>query len=515
MDRERERLSDSRGGAKGSGSKGAALTAERLIERLDADGIAPVYLVTGDRVLSEPAARRVANALAARSGCGVIEHRRPASLQPLLADLRTFSLFDAAKVVLVVESATFADRAAAADLIDQAAEALPPSDGERLTGRETEAAGRLFLVLRLFSLQPEASNTAQAEALLDRLPAWVLQGGGAGRGRSGRGRGKKQVEQLRTDLAALLAKALAAGLRGWAEGDLAELERAVENGLPERHSLVLAESAVAAEHPLVIRLRERGAFVAAGSLILDRGGEPQGLEEIARELERETGAAIRGDALAELGRRTLRKGEAPGAIDAESSSRFAAEYRKLAALTAGASIPLERVLEVVEDRGDEDVWKLLDDLGSGNAAGAASRLRRLLLHADDAVAARLSAWSLIADLCRQVSVVRSFLDARAVPAGERNYRRFQERLVEDLRAPLPGGADNPLANLHPYRLHRVYLAASRLRGAPLHRLPWRVLEVETRLKGESGDPDAALFELVSALATGDVDGSGSRAGENR
>jgi hypothetical protein len=359
-------------------------------------------------------------------------------------------------------------------------------------------------------LRPEASSTAQAEALLDRLPAWVLQGGGAGRGRGGRGRGKRQVEQLRTDLATLLAKALAAGLEGWAEGDLAELERAVENGLPERHSLVLAESAVSQDHPIVARLRERGAFVFAGSLGVDRGGEPLGLDGIARELERETGAAIRADALSELGRRTLRKGEAPGAIDAESSSRFAAEYRKLAGLTGGATIALESVLEVVEDRGDEDVWKLLDDLGSGDAAGAASRLRRLLLHADDTVAARLSAWSLIADLCRQISVVRSFLDARAVPAGERNYRRFQERLVEDLRAPLPGGADNPLVNLHPYRLHRVYLAASRLRGAPLHLLPWRVLEVETRLKGESGDPDAALFELVAALATGSVDGGSGR-----
>jgi DNA polymerase III delta subunit len=492
-------------GARGPAAKSGAVTTDALLERIGEGEVQAVYLVGGDRVLAEPAARRLAGALASRAGCTIAEHRRPASLRPLLSDLRTYSLFDAAKVVFVVESAIFADRAAAADLIDEAAEALPPSDGERPTSRETEAAGRLLLVLRLFDLQPEAANLERAEALLDRLPPWVLQGGGARRGRGSRGRGKKQVEQLRADLAALLRKALAAGVQGWVEGDLAELERAVEHGLPERHSLVLAESSVAAEHPLVARLRERGAFVDAGSLQLDRGGAPVGLEGLTAELRRETGASIRADGLAELSRRTLRKGAAPGEVDAESSSRFAAEYRKLAGLAQGGAITLERVREVVEDRGDEDVWKLLDDLGGGDAAGAATRLRRLLLHADDSVAARLSVWSLIADLCRQIAAVRSFLDSRAVVAGERNYHRFQDRLADALRAPLSGGADNPVANLHPYRLHRVYLAACRLRGAPLDRLPWRVLETEARLKGESGDPDAALFELVAALAAGNVE----------
>ena len=89
-----------------------------------------------------------------------------------------------------------------------------------------------------------------------------------------------------------------------------------------------------------------------------------------------------------------------------------------------------------------------------------------------------------------------------MPAGERNYRRFQDRLADSLRAPLPGGSESPLAKLHPYRLHRVYLAASRLADAPLDRLSWLALETEVRLKGESGDAEVALTELVAALATG-------------
>jgi hypothetical protein len=493
-------------GAKGSTTKGPAVTFEDLAKRIGDGEVQGVYLVGGDRVLSEPAARRLAETLAARAGCAVTEHRRPGSLQPALADLRTYSLFESAKVVLVVESAIFADRAAAADLIDEAAEVLPLGEAERLGGRETEAAGRLLLVLRLFSLQTEAATLEQAEALLDRLPPTVLQGGAGRRGRGGRARGKRQLEELRGGLALLLQRALTAGLEGWVESDLAELERALVQGLPERHSLVLAESAVTEDHPLVALLVARRAFVKLGALGVDRGGELLGLDGLAKELRRETGAAMRTDALAELGRRTLRRGADPGDVDAESSARFAAEYRKLAALSGGAEVSLEQVRETVEDRGDEDVWKLLDDIGGGDAASAATRLRRLLLHADDAVAARFSVWSLIADLCRQVAVVRSFIDRRVVGAGERNYRRFQERLADALRGPLPGGIENPLGNLHPYRLHRVYLAASRLRGAPIESLPWRVLETEARLKGESGDPETALFELVTALATGQLEG---------
>jgi hypothetical protein len=35
----------------------------------------------------------------------------------------------------------------------------------------------------------------------------------------------------------------------------------------------------------------------------------------------------------------------------------------------------------------------------------------------------------------------------------------------------------------------------------LARLPWRVLQTELALKGESGSPDAALAELLAEVAT--------------
>ncbi|MDQ1349679.1 MAG: hypothetical protein QG573_3060, partial [Acidobacteriota bacterium] len=51
-----------------------------------------------------------------------------------------------------------------------------------------------------------------------------------------------------------------------------------------------------------------------------------------------------------------------------------------------------------------------------------------------------------------------------------------------------------------FPVFKAYLAAARIPAATLDSLPARVLETERRLKGDSGDPDAALAALVLALA---------------
>ncbi|HEY4575034.1 MAG TPA: hypothetical protein VIJ26_13745, partial [Thermoanaerobaculia bacterium] len=222
---------------------------ETFLSRLTRGGQTPqVCLVHGDLVMAEPAARRVAEALAHAAGlppAAVEVHRRPQSLSPLLQDLRTFSLFASGKVLLATATAVFADRGAAGELIDEAAEAVPmATDGHTLSGREREAASRLLQALRLFDIDPYAG---EPERPLSELPVWVLEGGRARKSK----RGKKQVEELRSQLAGLLAAARREEIQGTGEGDLTELSEVVRNGLPPGHALVLAESAVAADHPLV------------------------------------------------------------------------------------------------------------------------------------------------------------------------------------------------------------------------------------------------------------------------
>lgn len=470
-----------------------------LLKALKSSPPHPVYLVHGDLVLAEPAARRLAEALAEKAGCGVDERRRPARLGHVLEDLRTFSLFEPAKVVLVVDSALCADRDAAAALVDQVAEVLPVK-GDQLSGREREGASRLLQVLRLFDLKPESGTP---EKVVAQLPDWALAGAKGKKG-SKRGRPKAKKEQLRKDLGELLRLALEADLAGWAESEIAQVAEIVQGGLPKNHTLVLAERAVAKDHPLLKNLREQGAEAFAGEVASEKRGGWTGLDLMVEELERETGTGIARDALAELARRTLKQEAGWGAgsegARAESTARLAAEYRKLAALAGDGTIGRRLVEDTVLDRGQEDVWKILDAVGEGRGGEALTRLQRYLSSGDDPVAQRLSFFSLLAGFCRQLTAVRGMMRAARVPAGEKSYPRFKNAHAPALQAALSTGSKNPLSGLHPFRLHRAYLAASRKPDRELNALPWKVLETELLLKGESTDSDAALQQLILHLA---------------
>ena len=476
---------------------------DKILARIEAGEEIPASLFVGDLVLSEPAGRRVADAIAQRAGCEVVVRRRPPHLARVLEDLRTFSLFDPAKVILVIETALLADKAAAADLIDQAAEVGQIDEEGELSGKETEAASRLLQALRLFGVAPDGGSPEQ---VLSKMPDWVYFGGAAFRKkRRNRARGKKQAADLRAGLVTLLQKARDAELLGYAEGDLADLGALIRDGLPKGHSLILVESSVAAEHPIKEALEAAQAFAAVGSVEFDRRGQVDGLRDLAAELARSTGKTMRPDAVQELARRTLRKSSQRGKqsqMDAESTGRFAAEYRKLATMVEGDTIDRIAVSGSVEDRGEEDVWKVLDEVGEGKVGAAVSRLRRLLDSADDTMGARLSTFSLLADFARQLVSVQGLLRDTGAPAGQRNYNQFKNSVAPKLQGELAGGLANPVAKLHPFRLHRVYLAASRHQSRDLGRLLPRLLETEMALKGESGAAETALMELVTELGAG-------------
>jgi len=476
---------------------------DAAVERIEGGDRQPLYLVIGEQVLADSAASRIAGALAGASGCDVATYKRPAELRPILADLSTFSLFDAAKVTLVCDSAIFADRTAAADLIDEAEAGLPVSAGDPLSNTQKEAAGRLLQALRLFGV---AAGAGAPEETVSSLPDWVLQGGGRIRRRNRRGRTKKQCGELARGLASLLEAARAEGLIGWSDGDLSELSRAADGGLPEGHALVFAERTADSAHPLVKRLFEGKAAFQVGELEFDRRGNVGGLDAVVAELTSETGIGIDRGAAQELARRTLRKASSrsePG-VEADSAARFAAEYRKIAeTVRDGAGrVDLATVKEMVVDRGDQDVWKLLDAIAEQRPADALAQLRRHLDSTPERIPARLSFFALLARFCEQLATVHGLIAALDLPA-ERNFNRFKAHVLPKLSAELPGGKAHPLMRIHPYRLHRIFQAASARgpeAGQAMAALPWEVLETEVRLKGGSADGDTALEALVVAVA---------------
>lgn len=469
-------------------------TAEELLAAARAGELSPIVLVAGDRPLAEPLATRLAASLGELWGTSPVTLRHPGELVAIVDDLRTFSMFAGGKVVVAVETGLLADRDAAADLLAPVREALPWSGGPlELAGRAREAALRLLQVLRLFDADPA---TETPERALARLPDAALAGG---RGKGGKG----AAEELRRELAPLLEAAVGAGLRGAGADELTMLGDIVRDGLPERHVLILVESAAAEGHPLAAAIDRRGARIDAGKLEAGKGGAIAGLDRLFAELARETGVKIRKEAAAELARRTLRgsdpRGGAAGAVDADSTERLAAEYRKLATLAGDGSIELERVESQVEDRGEQDVWAILDAIGGGRAGEALAALGRRLSGSEDPIADRLGFFKLLADFARQLVAVDGLVTATGAERSVTSYPRFKERVAPKLQGEVAGLAKNPIAKLHPFRLHRAYLAAGRFGPGDLDRLPAFVLETELRLKGDSGDPDAALADLVVRL----------------
>lgn len=481
---------------------------ETLVASISSDSASPLYLVAGDRVVSEPAAVRLGERLAEISGTEVEVRRRPEDMAATLADLQTFSLFSSGKVIVAVDTALLADRDAAASLIDDAAKALPVAardsgGGTDLSSGERRAAKRLFQALRLFQIDPYGGP---AKAAISQFPDWALAGGPAMKRNRRRGRAKKEIAKLRAELEALVEAGRQGEILGASDDALAGLGDLLSRGLPDRHFLVLAESSVAKEHPLVVALTERGAFVQLAQVTAGRKGW-EGLEPLVVELQRETGVGIEPRAIEELASRTLRNRSnfwrAGDAADAESSSRFAAEYRKLATLATGGPITAAQVKDTIADRGEQDVWSILDAIGKGGASGASeavAKLDRYLIGASDPMAARLSFWSLVAGFCRQLTAISGAFSAKLVPPGERNYRKFKDGIAPRLQAALPSGGASPLTALHPYRLHRAYLIASRVPGSRLAALPARVAETEELLKGGSSSPNTALIAFVVELA---------------
>jgi DNA polymerase III delta subunit len=464
----------------------------------------PLYLVRGDRPLAEPAAHRLAAALGELWGAVPSTLRHPDDLAEVVADLRTYSLFDDGKVVVAVATGVLAERSAAAELVADARSALPFAGGaEELVGRARDAALALLRVLRLFDVEPAAGPP---DRVLARLPDALFA---AGRGRARRA---SEGADPRAELEPLLAAAVAAGLRGLGETEASLLADLVSDGLPDKHALILVEGSAADEHPLVAALARRGALLDAGRLTAARGGRIDGLERLVVELERETGAAIGRDAAAALAHRTLRaegRRGAAGEIDPDSTERFGAEYRKLAALVSGRSIEVADVEAHVEDRGEEDVWQVLDAVAAGRPGEALARLERRLAGAEDPAAERLAVFALLAAFARQVVAVRGVARAAGLQAGEKSYPRFKSELAPRLQGEVEGLAKNPLAGLHPFRLHRAYLAAGRFDEATSERLPADVLEAERRLKGDSGEAGAALADLLLRLAAAPAGGSGT------
>lgn len=460
-------------------------TSLNKIKALYADELPPLALLRGDLVVAAPAAERLARWIGESRKVEVQVHRRPSSLGAILDHLQTFSLFGGGKVSVVIDSGLMADTSVASQWMAEVRGVLPVKGGE-LSRSERDGAIRLLQVIRLFGLDPHRGS---ARELLADLPAgsWFKKKTKASR-----------IEEVVQQAGALLEAARDEGLEGLGAEELGRLAELFERGLPTGHALILAESMASSKHPLVQALEERGLVVDLGAVSSDRKGF-HGLDGLVAELSRETGVEMDRGAVEELSRRTLQLKERSQEVDPASTARFAAEYRKLAGVATGR-ITRAEVAKAVEDRGAEDVWKILDAVAEGRGGEALTRLDRLLAGASDENSALLPFFSLVANFCRQMVAIQGITALLRLPTRQSNYFRFKSDLAPKISGTLPGNLPNPVARLHPFRLHRAYLAAGRMPVDQLETLPCRLLEVEMGLKGESRDPKAVMTSLLADLA---------------
>lgn len=435
--------------------------------------------------MAEPKARELADRLAGEDGYTVARHRE--SLAGVLDDLETYSLFGEAKVVVAVETALLADKKAAAALVDATVDDPVADPSAELNRRQRWGATRLYTVLKMFGIDPFAGG---ADEVIAGLPDQALKGA------SGR-LGKARVDERRQQLALLLEAAREQDVAAYSEAVGERLVVALEEGFPDRNHLILVESAVAADQPLVERLRERGALIEAGEITAERRGGWAGVDRLVETLVEETGVEADPVAIGELAQRTLKRKarDRSGSVDAASAERFAAEYRKLASFADGR-IGRGDVERLVIDRGDQDVFEILDAIGEGRTGQALHRFSRYLDAAPDPTAARLSLFAQLATFCRHLAWVDARIAATGVESGMDHYPRFKQRLAPVLAADDGVGE---LAGIHPFRLHRVYLAASRLKPGHAAGLPAQVLTAERRIKGDSRSPDLAMDVLMADL----------------
>jgi len=444
-----------------------------------------VHLIVGNLTLAEPKARQLAETLAKGDPYTLARHKE--SLASVLDDLETFSLFGEAKVVIAFETALLADRSAASGLVDSALDDPVVDPTSPLTSRQRWCATRLYSVLNLFAIDPFAGSASE---LIADLPDEILKGA------SGR-LGAARVAERREQLTRLLQAAREQEVAAHAEAVVERLATAMELGFPPGHHLILIESTVDATHPLAVRLKDRGAAIGVGEVTAQRQGGWQGADRLAATLAEETGTKAEPAATKELAERTLKRKarDRSGVVDAASAARFAAEYRKLATLVDG-DIAVADVRRVVTDRGDQDVFQIMDAVGAGRSGEALHKFSRYLDAATDPEAARLGFFAQLAEFCRHLAWIEARLAETGAQRGMTNYPQFKQRLAPVIAA--ENDVDG-LHKIHPFRLHKAYLAASRLPSGCGAGLPEKVLVAERRIKGDSRSPNLAVDVLLADL----------------
>ncbi len=336
-----------------------------------------------------------------------------------------------------------------------------PVDGGAASSPARRATPRLRLlqILRLYDLDPAAG--APERALGRRFPDGLLS--------DGKGEGCRRGAAPPTR---------AAPRRGGRGGPA---RHGRERGLAGRRPAARRPAAAAtswswsrAQSPTGIRWSKRSSGAAVLEAGRSRLGEGSGAYRGPRRRSPTSssarpGSRLRTDAAsraraAHAAAARIGIGRGRGSVDADSTARFSAEYRKLASLVRRreASTSLDRARQ---RRGSRRGGGLADPRRARRRARrdeALAKIRRRVAGAEDPLAERL--YVLRPPLRIRAAgrwPWRERSRQRALGAARASFETFKNRVAPALQKALTEAGLGALAKLHPFRLHKAYLAAAR------------------------------------------------------
>ncbi|HET97106.1 MAG TPA: DNA polymerase III subunit delta [Desulfurivibrio alkaliphilus] len=442
----------------------------KLLSRIGAGEIAPVYLLVGERYLCREMARQLVAALLPEEGerpsrLTVIDGEREDPARTL-AELRTYSLFGGRRVHQVVDSRLLFSKTVAKTLWEKA---------EKAAENEKKEAVRLLLaMLGLAGLTPAAWRQEQIAGLA--AGAWQKLFGFT------KPADTSWAEAILAEIDDQPAPAPTGA------GDTAEAYvAALENGLPPGNILLLLAETADRRKKLYKYLEKNAVIidlsVDGGRSAPARREQKELLADLARRTLAGFGKKLAADALEPL---LERIGFHPVAVVMETE--------KLALYVGERTmVGREDVDAMVGRTREEAIFELSEAYSSGKLEQGLLLLERLQrggMHP-------LAILGGLRNHIRKLLLTRAVIDGATTAFNPGTpFPAFQKNYLPRLKEERERGRGWPAAFTgHPYALYQLCLQATRLPPARLRGMLADLLRAEARLKG-SGLPAATVMSAL-------------------
>ncbi|MGD8314622.1 MAG: hypothetical protein PVI17_07770 [Syntrophobacterales bacterium] len=438
----------------------------KVLEQVAQGSVAPLYFLHGEDYLVKSALAQLTEILVPESQRSTnleIVDGNQADFRHILDNVNTFALFGGRKVVVVQDCRIFYSRANLPTLYTKSKEAHEAGD--------LEVAARLLLEVLAYA---GWSLTDVADGAWRDIPTdlWQQTTG---------------VERDQAEISWLEAVVDHAGSAGMEvpklRDDVSLLETALQEGFPEEQSLCLTTDTVDKRRSLYRLMEKKGIVVdfgvASGSSRQVRSQQEKILRNLAQETLSAAGKTIEPEALALLFERT-----------GFNLWALKTQLEKLMSFAGEATLVTREHVEDLSDQfREEPLYELNNAVAIRDCETGLLVLNRLL----DQNYHPLQLLASLANEVRRLLVAREFINEHLAGSLDRSisYGGFQKIILPVVKE--KSDKESPIANLHPFALHKTMVRSATFQIAELVELLQHLFAADLTLKS-SGIPERAVME---------------------